>query len=235
MNRLPLTAVAFMVVGMSLIPAGDTAGKLLTTEHDVSSFFVAWSRFALGLVLLAMLLWRPVPFALLRDWRIWLRGALIAGGIASILTALKTVPLADAFGTFFVGPVVSFALSVWLLREPFEWQRAMWLGLGFLGVLLITRPGFGTDPGILFAVLAGVFYGSFLTASRWLADSAGPRDLLLSQLTVGAILLAPFHEQPLRSAMQPGIWIVLKMICQELDRCLLLILRQERILILAQT
>lgn len=204
MNRLPASAVILMLIGMSLIPTGDSAAKLLTDHAGVSSLLAAWSRFALGLVLLSLLLWRLPPLHLLQDWRVWLRGGLIAGGIASILTALRTEQLADVYGAFFVGPLVSYALSVWLLGERFELRRAGLAGLGFVGVLLVVRPGFGLGiapgsgsamgPGIGlgFAVLAGVLYGAFLTASRWLAPIAGPRDLLLSQLCVGTLLLLPF-------------------------------------------
>ena len=191
MSQLSFPAVALMVVGMCLIPGGDTAGKFLTSQFGASSGFVAWSRFALGLLLLATLLRRLPNWALLRDWRIWLRGALISGGILSILTALKTEPIANVFGAFFVGPIMSYVLSVLLLKEPLIPVRAVLVSLGFVGVLLIVRPGFDFSPGLGFAVLAGIFYGSFLTASRWLSDVAGGGDLLLSQLVVGTILLAP--------------------------------------------
>ncbi|NKX43143.1 DMT family transporter [Roseibacterium sp. KMU-115] len=179
-----------MLLAMTLIPAGDTAGKLMV-EGGVAPVFTAWSRFALGAALLLPFVLHIVPPRLFLDWRVWLRGALIAGGILSILTALRTEPIANVFGAFFVGPIVAWLLSVWLLRESFSWLRAALLGLGFLGVLLVVKPGFGMTPGLGFAVLAGLFYGGFLTASRWLADLARPRALLLSQLVVGAVLLAP--------------------------------------------
>lgn len=191
MNTLPISAIVLMCIGMSLIPLGDTAGKLLTSQFGVASAFVAWSRFALGLLLLSIILGRLPSLALLGNWRIWLRGSLIAFGILSILTALKSEPIANVFGAFFIGPIVSFVLSVVLLRERFEPARAASVALGFVGVLLIVRPGFGWSPGLGFAVLAGCFYGAFLTASRWLSGVAGPRELLLSQLAVGSIILAP--------------------------------------------
>lgn len=98
-----LTSLGFIVYSaMTLIVFGDTAGKLLTAE-GVSPFFVGWSRFALAAVLF-------LPFSgvkveelkCFKDWRVLLRGALIAAGIASILTALKTEPIANVFGAFFL-------------------------------------------------------------------------------------------------------------------------------------
>ena len=41
-------------------------------------------------------------------------------------------------------------------------------------------------------MLAGTFYGGFLTASRWLAQVGRPRALMLTQLVIGELVLAPF-------------------------------------------
>lgn len=186
-------AALLMIVGMSLIPLGDSAAKLLVENHNVATPFIAWSRFALGAVLLIPFLTaREIDRGTLLDWRIILRGALIAGGILSILTALRTEPLPNVFAAFFVGPVISYVLSILLLGERVSVLRSLLLGVGFVGVLLVVRPGFGMTPGLGFAVLAGCFYAGYLTASRWLAGVAAPRTLLLAQLVTGAVLLAPF-------------------------------------------
>lgn len=185
-------AILIMLVAMSLIPMGDSAGKLLVARHGFHPFFLAWSRFTLGALILVPFLTRgQFNPRLMLDWRVWLRGGLIVGGISSILTALQTEPLPNVFGAFFVGPILSFSLSAILLREPVTKAQVAFLLLGFGGVLLVVKPGFGMTAGLGFAVLAGVFYGSFLTASRWLAGVAPARGLLMSQLLVGTVILAP--------------------------------------------
>jgi len=186
-----LRALPLMLLAMTLIPAGDTAGKLLG-EAGVAPVFTAWSRFALGAALIVPFILHVTRPALFADWRVWLRGILLTGGILSILTALRTEPIANVFGAFFVGPILAYGLSAWLLGEGFSRVRIVLLGIGFLGVLLVVRPGFGMTAGLGFAVLAGVFYGGFLTASRWVSDIARPGALLFSQLVVGALVLAPF-------------------------------------------
>lgn len=187
-----LRAALLMIAGMCLIPLGDTAGKLLT-EAGTAPVFVAWTRFALGALLLVPFLRRHHYEArAFRDPRILFRALLITGGIVSILTALRTEPIANVFGAFFIGPVVSYVLSVRFLGERVTPARTGLLLLGFLGVLLVVQPGPGMSPGIGFAVLAGTFYGSYLAASRWLAGVAAPRTLLMTQLVTGAVVLAPF-------------------------------------------
>ena len=192
MNRHTLGSVALMFAAMSLIPLGDGAGKLLTGAYGADPIFVAFARFAVGAAMVVLMMRERVAWWLYRDWRIWLRAALIAGGIGSILTALRSEPMANVFGAFFVGPLISYGLSAWLLREPVRPAQTALVMLGFCGVLLVVRPGFGMTPGLAFAVLAGVFYGSFLTMSRWLASIAPPRQLMLTQTVLGTLILAPF-------------------------------------------
>lgn len=184
--------VGAVVLAMFLIVGGDAAATLLTGA-GFPQVFVAWTRFALAAVLLA-------PFCGLRlpelrqflDWRLAFRAFLIVGGIVSILTALKTEPMANVFGGFFVGPVVSYFLSALLLRERITPLRTFLLLVSFAGVLLVVRPGFGMTTGMGFAILAGCFHGSYLVATRWLASEFRPRFLLLSQLAIGALMLLPF-------------------------------------------
>lgn len=186
-----LRAAIIMFFAMSLIPLGDTAGKLLVTEHGFYPFFLAWSRFSLGAVMVFFIMPRgQLDLRLFLDWRIWLRGLLITFGISSILTALQTEALPTVFGAFFVGPILSFFLSAWLLKEPVTKAQTALLLVGFGGVLLVVKPGFGMTSGIGFALLAGLCYGSFLTANRWLADTAPPRALLLSHMLIGTVALA---------------------------------------------
>lgn len=181
-----------MVLAMSLIPLGDTAGKLMT-QIGVAPFFIAWARFALGGLMLLPVrrakVWEDLK--LLGNWRVWLRGLLIVAGISSILTALRTEPIALVFGAFFVGPMISYLLSALFLGERLTLWRSLMMIIGFGGVLLVVKPGFGMTPGLPFAVMAGVFYGAYLVTNRWLAGDMNPTALLLSQLVIGALVLAP--------------------------------------------
>jgi drug/metabolite transporter (DMT)-like permease len=195
---------AIMVLAMTLIVGGDVAAKLLS-QDGVSPIFVAWTRFALACVVL-------LPFSgvsradapTLRDPRVWLRALLIMAGICCILTALRTEPVADTFGAFFVGPIVAYVLSVILLKERVTLLRTLLLGCSFAGVLLVVKPGFGVSVGMGFALLAGVFHGSYVVATRWIAPLYRPRLLLISQLALGAVILAPFGLAALPDALTWG-------------------------------
>ena len=189
MFLLRIAGVVFAAVTFVVI--GDTAGKLLTAR-GVEPFFIAWTRFALAAVVLLPFSGLTLPeLSNLRDWRLLLRGAFIAGGICCILTALRTEPIANVFGAFFVGPIVSYVLAIQFLGESPSRGRTVLLGLGFVGVLLVVKPGFGASVGMAFAFAAGGCYGAYLAMTRTVAGAYRPRFLLMSQLIVGTVLLTP--------------------------------------------
>lgn len=183
-------AALIMFVAMSLIPAGDSAGKLLTSTLGVAPVFVAWSRFALGALMVLPFI-SPSAFGLLRDWRIWVRALVLACGISSIQMALQTADIATVFAAFFVGPIFSYVLAVIFLREPVTLLRSALIIIGFAGVLLVVRPGMGGEAGVLWAAGAGLCYGTFLTMSRWLSGIGTPIALTFTQLLISALLLLP--------------------------------------------
>jgi drug/metabolite transporter (DMT)-like permease len=188
-NLVALSGLVFTAVTCVVI--GDTAGKLLT-GNGVDPLIVAWSRFLIAAIVI-------LPFSGLtlselrhfRDWRVLFRGALIACGISCILTALRTEPIANVFGAFFIGPVVSYVLAILFLNEKPSPSRSVMLGIGFAGVMFVVKPGFGVSFGMVFALAAGACYGAYLTMTRAVAGVFRPRFLLISQLLVGSVLLAP--------------------------------------------
>ncbi|MDG1408458.1 MAG: DMT family transporter [Octadecabacter sp.] len=195
---------AIMLASMTLIVGGDVAAKVLS-QNGVSPIFTAWTRFALAaLVLLPFSGLTRSDAPALRDPRVWLRALLIMAGICLILTALRTEPVANTFGAFFVGPIVAFALSAVLLKERITLLRSVLLGLSFVGVLLVVKPGFGATVGMGFALLAGVFHGCYVVATRWIAPLYRPRLLLISQLVLGGVILAPFGLAALPDALTWG-------------------------------
>ena len=200
---LVFAAVTFVVLG-------DTAGKVLTAG-GVEPIFVAASRFAIGaFLLLPVSGLRLKELRALRDWRVVVRGAAIAGGILCILTALKTEPIANVFGAFFIGPVISYVLAILVLGERPSFGRSALLGIGVIGVILVVKPGFGASAGIFFALLAGVSYGIYLATTRSLAGRYRPRLLLMSQLLIGSVLLVPLAGAAVIPALTPvTLWLLL--------------------------
>ncbi|MEM8555474.1 MAG: DMT family transporter [Pseudomonadota bacterium] len=188
----PLWLLGLTVFGAtSFIVLGDTAGKAMVMD-GVSPWFVAWSRLALGaLIMLPLVGLKPGEPETLLSRKVVLRATLMTAALSCILTALRTVPLSDAFGAFFVGPIVTYILAVVFLGETTSWARTGLLGIGFAGVLLVVKPGFGFTLGMGLAICAGMFWGSFLATTRWIARDHRAGFLLWSQLVIGGVILAP--------------------------------------------
>lgn len=215
-------ALPIMLLAMSLIPAGDSAGKLLTSLFGASPLFVAWSRFVLGTLMVLPFLPRGA-LALLRRPLLWVRAALLAGGITSIQTALQTTDVATVFAAFFVGPLFSYVLAVAFLGERVTPLRSLLIALGFAGVLLVVRPGLGMTPGLAWALAAGLFYGGFLTLSRAVTGLAPPLALIFSQLAIAALLLLPLGLFALPAPSLPLAGLTLaSALCSMLGNLLLL-------------
>lgn len=182
-------AVLIMFIAMSMIPAGDAAGKIMTSQLGVAPVFVAWSRFALGTALVLPFISSGTLY-LLREWRVWLRAVFLAGGIICIQTSLQTTPIATVFAAFFIGPMFSYVLAALFLKEPVTPLRSMLICAGFAGVILVVRPG-SMEGGVLWAVIAGLFYGAFLTMSRALSHLGTPLSLTFTQLLIAGVLTLP--------------------------------------------
>ena len=207
---MPLLRLAFVVfVAVTFVVIGDTAGKLLTMQ-GVNAAFVAWSRFVIATIVVlpfsGLALREVRSFA---DWQVVLRAAFIATGIYCMISALRTEPIANVFGAFFVGPIVSYALAVLLLGERVSASRTLMPALGFCGVLLVVKPGFGLSLGMVFALSAGICYGCYLAITRTVAGAFRPRLLLISQLAIGLVLLAPFGMSSQRPTFEISLGLLI--------------------------
>jgi len=173
------------------IVLGDTLGKVLTMG-GTEPFIVAWSRFIIATILiipLASLKLKELKY--LFDWRVVLRGLFITAAIFCMITALETESIANVFGAFFIGPVVSYLLAIVFLKERPSKSQTMFLALGFVGVMVVVKPGYGLTTGISIGLLAGVFYGAYLASTRMIAGEFRPKLLLMSQLLTGSVVLSP--------------------------------------------
>lgn len=95
------------------------------------------------------------------------RSALILAEIGVFVIAVKTLPLADTHAIFASAPLIVTALSVPLLGEPVGARRWAAVCVGFLGVLVILRPGLGVmQPEALLALLAGFMFALYIVLTR---------------------------------------------------------------------
>jgi drug/metabolite transporter (DMT)-like permease len=190
-HALPL----FLLAGYFLSTL-DASAKWLLREHSL--FLVIWARYA-GQMLVV------TPFARAgggpRFWRTerlglqLLRSSLLLAATFCFFGALRYLPLAEASAISFLAPVFVVMLSGPILGE--RAHRARWVSAitGFLGVLIVLRPGSAVfHPAALLMIgmaLANAFYSLF---TRKLADEDPHTSLFYSALvgTIGLTLFLPF-------------------------------------------
>ena len=171
----PLIGVAFMLAAMAILPGIDVIAKLLGQE-GMAILQIVWARVAFGALL-------TLPFALkiggraglLPDrpvYHLFRAGFLIAATFL-FFTSLKTLPIADALAIFFVQPLIVTVLSALVLREKVGPRRWTAVAIGFLGTLIIIRPGLAVwNPGSLYALGAGTCLAIYFVMTRSIAGSA---------------------------------------------------------------
>jgi len=142
--------------------------------------------------------WREVLVA--QRQGLWLVRALASavGGIAAVM-AFTALPMAEAFALIFLLPIFVTILSVLVLKEHVGWRRWSAVVAGFIGVLVVLRPGFRVlGLGHLAAIVCGLAGAISMIALRL----AGPHErrvtlygagVVGSMLVSGALMLADFR------------------------------------------
>ena len=190
-NNLVL-GTALMLGAMVLLPLMDGLAKGLSERYSVVQ--VAWARYVFHLLcMVPILLLRFGPQALVPK-RLPLqlvRGSLLLSATVLFFFALSTMPQATVLAIFFVSPAVVTVLAPALLGERVGTWRVVAVVAGFLGVLLILRPGSGVFGwGAVFALGAGVMHGFYMVFTRRLSRSAPPLVTLGYTAVIGAVVLS---------------------------------------------
>ena len=150
-SSAPGQGIALVLISGLAFTLNDTIMKWLRTDYPVGELVCLRGLFSIA-ALLAI-----VPF--IGGWRTlrvkaW--GAQFLRGLLAILTtlcfigALRYMPLADAIGIAFAGPLFTVALAGPLLGEKVGWRRWSAVGVGFIGLLLMVKP---TGAGFQLAAL----------------------------------------------------------------------------------
>ncbi|QIE56818.1 DMT family transporter [Pikeienuella piscinae] len=163
-----LRGVLFMLATTVIFALQDGLSKALAAEHS-PIFITMWRYWAFGGVCL-ILLWRTGFRTGLKSGQPALqvfRGVVLALEICVAILAFHVLGLARTHAIFAFGPLLVVALSGPLLGERVGWRRWAAIGLGFLGMMLIIRPG--SEP-ITFemsvAILGMVMFAAYGLATR---------------------------------------------------------------------
>ncbi len=151
-------AIALTLAAFALFTGMDSCVKLLSGRYPTAQIACLNALFAL-LPMLCAAGWGG-GLHRLRTRRLplqGLRGLCQASGVPLTFFAYSLMPLADAYALLFTMPLIITALSVPVLGEPVGPRRWAAVLVGFLGVLIVLRPGSGLIGLGTIAALGGAF------------------------------------------------------------------------------
>ena len=186
-------AILTICAGVAFLLGNDALGKLLTDRYPPIQ--IIFLRNLIAVPLIAALILASFGAARLRTGHLRihaLRGFFMALGGWLYFIGLKHLPLAEATSLVFSAPVFITALSVPLLGEHVGWRRWGAVLLGFVGVLVIVRPGSETFQLVsLFPLGTALFYAIFMIGARWVDRSEHFVTLMLYSMLFPLIFTAP--------------------------------------------
>jgi len=184
--------IAYALIGIAFMSVLDTLAKFLGESYGIVQ--IVFFRNFFGLLFLLLVLRRSGGFAGLRTRNPLLHGlravfALLA--TFAFFIGLQFMPLAEAFTLAFVGPIFVTALSVPVLGEAVGRRRWSAVAVGFIGVVMILRPGMGTFRVEALLPLSAAFgYAMVMLLSRRLSREESAIGILFWTAVVGIIVTA---------------------------------------------
>ncbi len=167
LRDLPLRGILIYVVNTICFSVISLLVKELSIQFSISELLLV--RFFCTFLGMALLIQFKGGFPLLRtrkalDLAIRTASGMIA--IALSFVAFSGALLADATALVFSAPLFTLLLSIPVLSERINRQKIFAVLTGFLGVVLITRPGFNNVSPALYAALGSAIFFSIVTV--WL-------------------------------------------------------------------
>lgn len=200
-----------MLTAMAILPFIDVLAKVLG-QQGMPILIVVWARAVFGALMTLPFAIRAEGLAAFRPRRPLhhlSRAVLLFSATFLFFQALKHLPIADALAIFFVNPLVIVILSALILRERVGPRRWAAVAVGFVGTLIIIRPGLvEVNSGTFYALGSGVALGSYLVMTRHIAGAANAMVLTFQTSTIGAALMT--LALPLLWQMpDPAQWLML--------------------------
>jgi len=189
-----MKAIILNLSAWAVLPFMDTIAKYLSSE--ISFFQITWARYFFTVF------WTlPLMFFFFRKNLKWsenpklqiLRGMTLLSANVCFFYSISVISMAKALTLAFIAPLVTTALSPIILGEKVGIKRWSAVIVGFLGSLVVIRPGLiEINLATISALGTGFFYGVYLIITRKLHSVDNPLLTLLITGVVGAIISSLF-------------------------------------------
>tara|TARA_B100001123_G_scaffold346578_1_gene395126 strand:- start:124 stop:972 length:849 start_codon:yes stop_codon:yes gene_type:complete len=195
-----MKAIIFNLCAWVMLPIMDGFAKYLSLTLPVLQ--ITWSRYFFTVVIVL-----PIMLVFFRKNLTWterpklqlIRGLLLFSANILFFYSISIISLAKALTLAFIAPLIVTALSPLLLGEKVGFRRWAAVITGFIGSLIVIRPGFvEINLASVAALGTGVLYGFYLIVTRKLHNSDNPLLTLFLTGVVGAVI---------GTLIMPTVWV----------------------------
>ena len=195
-----MKAITFNLLAWVMLPIMDGFAKYLSSDLPVLQ--ITWARYFFTVAFTF-----PIMFFFYRNQLKWsdkpklqfIRGLILLIANICFFYSISVISLAKALTLAFVAPLIVTAFSPMFLGEKVGFRRWSAVVIGFVGSLVVIRPGFvEINLASLAALGTGVMYGFYLIITRKLSTSDNPLLTLLLTGIVGAVII---------SCVMPFVWV----------------------------
>lgn len=198
-----LRGIPLGIFAVFLFATMDTLAKYLGQYYPILG--LVWARYAVHTLLMIALFAPREGFGMFRTQQPGLnilRGLLLVLSTCFFFFALKYLPMAEASAIGFVSPLLLTVFSAVLLKEKVTPRRWIAVMAGFIGVLIIVRPGGRVfSAAALLPLASATCFSLYQIVTRKVTQATGenPTATLFYTALVGTIVL---------SLVLPGNWVV---------------------------
>ena len=193
----------------------EATAKYLATYTNLPIYQIVWIRFFVQFLLMVVM----IPAFGVMDLRRLVsskrpllqmaRSLCMALMTFFNFLALKYLPLAETITIMFLAPLVVALLAGPLLGEWAGWRRLIAIIIGFIGILIVVRPGFAEiHPAVGFSFTAMMAFVLFILLTRQVAGHDPPLVTLFCSLLVGVFAGLPFVVSDWVWPQTTNIWLL---------------------------
>ncbi|WP_249115644.1 DMT family transporter [Azoarcus sp. L1K30] len=192
-------SIGLLLGALFLFVLLDSTAKHLAQTYPVP--MLVWARYTVHFLLMVVFLAPSMRMRLIsttRPARQIIRAVCLLGTTCFGMAALSRMPLAETTAIVFAAPLIVTLLARPLLGEHIGGMRWIAALIGFVGVLLIARPGSGLVPsGIALALGGAMSYALYQILTRQLSTTENPVAMLFYTALIGTLAM---------TLLLPWIW-----------------------------
>lgn len=180
-----------MVLTMLMFVSMDTCAKYLVSIYPTMQ--VVWSRYTFQVVILLVVLAPKLPTVIrTQSLKFQLfRSLFLLGATLCFFTGLGTIQVAEASSIMFTAPLMLTAAAPFILKEKVGIRRWLSILVGFIGALIIIRPGQGAlDVGAFWVLGAAACYACYQLSTRALSGQDSVLTTLFYSALLGAVIMS---------------------------------------------